>query len=441
MKVLRSQTIQRVAPGDSPATPTDKAPDPQLGAEIIAKERYTTPEFMRLEWAHMWAKVWLLGGREDDMPEPGDYIVTEIGVESVLLVRQHDRSVRAFYNVCQHRGNRLRATGMGSAESFKCAYHHWDYHLDGSFKDIPDLETFPQGAPCTGLTEIPCDTWGSWVWFSLNPQVEPLRDYLGIIPQHLDPYNFHKMAMTRDLTIEWDCNWKTSVDAFNESYHVQGIHPQLLWYLDDLNIQIDCYERHNRYLIPFACLSQRVRVPPDIPPAIKIIMKGAGMDPADYDGRVTEIRGDVQRFKREHGAQQGKDYSRLNDDQLTDDYHYMIFPNITMNIHADDLMMFRQRPHPTDPNKCYFDIWTFDLIPDGEDWPERPRHATHKHGEKSIGMVLDQDAENLPGVQAGMNSAGYRGLWLGNQELRIRHFHKTIDDYIYGPEGKPDGAL
>ena len=64
-----------------------------------------------------------------------------------------------------------------------------------------------------------------------------------------------------------------------------------------------------------------------------------------------------------------------------------------------------------------------------------------KHGEKSIGLVLDQDAANLPGVQAGMNSAGFRGLWLGRQELRIRHFHKVLDDYIYGPDGKPDGAM
>ena len=438
--VIRKVDVGRVDPADSPQTPAEKAPDPQLGTELIRKERYTSPDFMKLEWEQVWTKVWLLGGREDDMPEPGDYVVTELGIESVMLVRQPDSSVRAFYNVCQHRGNRLREQGLGSAESFVCAYHQWEYNLDGTIKRIPDPETFKQGLPCSGLTEIPCDTWGSWVWFSLNRDAEPLRDYLNVIPRHLDPYYFDRMAMTRDLTVEWDCNWKTSVDAFNESYHVQGIHPQLMWYLDDINIQIDCYDKHNRYLIPFACLSPRIRIPPDIPPAIKIIMKGAGMDPADYDGRVTDIRRDVQRFKREHGVGQGKDYSQLNDDQLTDDYHYMIFPNIAMNIHADDLMLFRQRPHPTDPNKMYFDIQTYELIPEGEEWPERPEHAQYKHGEKSIGMVLDQDAHNLPGVQSGMNSAGFRGLWLGEQELRIRHFHKTLDDFIY-PDGKPDDAI
>lgn len=436
MDVKRSVTVSRVSPDDSPETPVDKAPDPDLGTAPVPKERYTSESFMKREWEGIWTRTWLLGGREADIPDPGDYICTEIGVESILIVRQGDGSVRAFYNVCQHRGNQLKAEGLGSTETFKCAYHHWEYNLDGSFKRIPDLDTFPQGAPCKGLEEIPCAAWGSFVWFSLNPDVEPLADYLGVIPQHLDPYHFERMALTRDLTIEWDCNWKTSVDAFNESYHVQGIHPQLLWYLDDTNIQIDCYDKHNRYLIPFACVSPRVPVPPDIPPAIKMIMKQAGMDPADYEGRITDIRRDVQQFKRENAAGQGKDYSSLNDDQLTDDYHYLIFPNVTLNVHADDLMLFRQRPHPTDPNKMFFDVQTYELVPDGEEWPERPEHAQFKHGEKSIGQVLDQDAYNLPTVQKGMMSRGFRNLWMGDQELRIRHFHKVIDDYVYGPGGK-----
>jgi hypothetical protein len=88
----------------------------------------------------------------------------------------------------------------------------------------------------------------------------------------------------------------------------------------------------------------------------------------------------------------------------------------------------------------FYDIMTFELVPDGKDWPARAEHKRWKHGDKSIGLVLDQDAENLPGVQAGMHSKGFKGLWIGAQELRIRHFHKVLDDYVYGPQGKPAGA-
>jgi hypothetical protein len=152
---------------------------------------------------------------------------------------------------------------------------------------------------------------------------------------------------------------------------------------------------------------------------------------------VGDIRRDVQLFKRQHGPAQGKDYSELNDDQLTDDYHYFIFPNISLNVHADDVLMFRQRPHATDPDKMYYDIWVFDLIGAGEEWPtERVKHRTFRHGDRSIGQVLDQDAYNLPTVQLGMKSDSFPGLWIGDQELRIRHFHKVLDDYIYGADGK-----
>lgn len=437
MKVKRDQKIKRIQKKQGPkGTPVKAQPNPKLGTDIIPKERYTSTDYMQQEWDKLWTKVWLLGCREEDIPEPGDHYVTEIGRESIMLVRQKDMSIKAFYNVCQHRGNKLvhsTEQPQEAAASFKCKYHDWEYGLDGGFVDIPDLETFPQGAPdCGGLTSLPCDTWGSFVWFSLNPDAEPLLDYLGVIPEHLDPYHFERMVLTRVLTVEWDCNWKASVDAFNESYHVQGIHPQLLYYLDDKDIQIDCYDKHNRYLIAFGVLSPRVNAPGEIPPPIKVVMKGAGMDPAAYEGSVYDIRADVQKYKRTHGATQGKDYSELNDDQLTDDYHYMIFPNITMNVHADDMMMFRQRPHPEDPNKMLFDYYMYEL-PDNEFDAEeykRPVHKTYKYGEVSLGLVINQDAYNLPHVQAGMNSAGYQGLWISDQELRIRHFHKTLEDFI-----------
>ena len=239
-------------------TPTEKAPEPTLGTDLIPKERYISREFMQREWERMWTKVWNVAGRESDIPNVGDYFTTELGSESFLVVREAPDKVRTFYNVCPHRGNQIRNAGMGHAESFQCAYHFFEFNLDGSKKFVPDEDTFTQGVPQeTALIEVACDTWGGWVWFNMNPEAEPLREFLGEIPAHLDPYHFDQQYLVSDQTILWDCNWKTSVDAFNEVYHVQGIHPQILESLDDIHVQIDLYERHNRYLVPFGLLSPR----------------------------------------------------------------------------------------------------------------------------------------------------------------------------------------
>lgn len=429
--------VERVDPAAAKGTPVEHTPLPDLGYDMIPKERYTDRDYMELEWQHMWTKVWLLGGLESDIPEAGDYICTEIGRESILLVRQKDGGVKAFYNVCMHRGNRVMDWGIGHADSFKCSYHGWEYGWNGRFVNVPDRELFPQGLPCAGLVELPCETWNSFVWFSLDKNVMPFEEYMAPVLGHFEPYHFERMTLTRDVTMEWQCNWKASVDAFNETYHVAATHPQLLWYLDEMDIQVDCYPRHSRYLVPFGITSPHIERIPEIPPPLKYMLTQAGMDPASFSGPVDGIRKAVQQHMRDNPG--GRDYSDLNDDQLTDDYNYLVFPNVTFNTHADHLMLFRHRPHPEDPNRMYFDAWMLDYIVDDDEMPERrPKHQFFEFGTKSLGMVIDQDSSNLPKVQKGMQSAAYPGLWLGDLEYRIRHFHKTLDDYIDGRDLSKD---
>ena len=171
-------------------------------------------------------------------------------------------------------------------------------------------------------------------------------------------------------------------------------------------------------------------------------MKAAGMDPVDYDEPIANIRRDVQKHKRAMGEAAGQGLLGLNDDQLTDDYHYTIFPNLSLNLHADDFWIFRQRPHATDPNKMYYDIWTYELVPQGQEWPQRAKHQSWKHGDKSIGTGA-RPGRGQPArtCRPACTRAGFRGLWLGRQELRIRHFHKVIDDYVpSGPTRPAAGA-
>jgi len=420
---------------ESVQTPVERSPDIEMGNEMIPKERYTSPEFMQQEWDQMWSKVWLVGCREQEIPEPGDYVTQEIGKESLVIVRGEDGEARVLYNICNHRGNRVKFDKSGTAKSLVCAYHLWTYDLEGKLIHVPDEEDFSQGCPQEELSmrQVRTETWGGFVWFNLNPDCEPLSEFLGMVPEHLDPYRFEDMGMVLNQTIEWDCNWKASVDAFKEVYHVQGIHPELQFSIDDVDVQIDLYERHNRYLVPFQTYSPRLGVElEEVPEAIASTMRDVGMNPDDYSGRVADVRQDMQKHKRENQGNSQRDYSMFNDDQLTDDYHYYIFPNITMNIHADHMMLFRQRPHETDPNKMYFDLQMFQQLPDGMTNPEPPENEQFKHGERSLGLVLDQDSVNLPHLQKGMHSEAFKGIWISDQERRIRHMHVTLMDYING---------
>lgn len=412
-------------------TPAKKAPEPDLGTALIPKERYVSPAFMELEWERMWTKVWLMGPRLHDLAAPGDYVCEEIGRESLIFVRTQAGAIRAFYNVCPHRGNRLRNPGSGHLESFRCSYHFWEFELDGSRKNIPDAEDFPQGLPASRVCLKPArtDTWGGWVWYTLDPDAESLESYLGIIPEHLDPYRFDEQYIVNDRTIEWDCNWKTSVDAFNETYHVQAIHPQLLGMLDDVNVQVDLYEKHNRYQVPFGVLSPRYPSPDEVTPGLREMMRLAGLDPTKFPEKAKDVRPLLIDAGRRAALEMGLDVSDLSDDQMVDDYHYMIFPNVTFNIHATGVMVFRQRPHPEDPNRMYFDLSNYVRAPEA---PPRPEPMHHRHGEASLGLVLDQDSYNLPRVQKGMQSKAYEGLHISYQERRIRHMHRTLEGYLFG---------
>jgi phenylpropionate dioxygenase-like ring-hydroxylating dioxygenase large terminal subunit len=416
-----------------------RAPQPDLGHDLVPKERYTSPDFARLEWERMWTKVWLLAGRESDLRAAGDYLTFEIGPESILIVRQADGTLAARYNVCMHRGNRLCEPGRGRApRKFTCAFHGWQYGLDGALLRAVDEQTFPQGVPQERLSlrRVACDTWGGFVWINLDSNPEPLADYLGIIPEHLDPYHFEEWAIAHDVTIEVPCNWKTSVDAFNEAYHIMATHPWTLEFTDDVNTVYDCYERHTRMIFPEAQPSPRHPGRGTLTPKIKeYFLARFGIDPRSV-GSVAEARAAIANAIRAQGPALGCDFSEMNDSQLNDDFHYTIFPNVTFNIHAQFNWVFTHRPHPDDPNRMYFDFLNLVRMPAHEvPRPARERYRAEDGASLAHipgANVLDEDMHNLPRIQAGMRSAAFPGLHLSTQEIRIRHFHQTLMGYVEG---------
>ena len=155
--------------------------NPDLKGLDVDGSRYHSKEFMDKEWNYMWPKVWLLMGREDEIPNPGDYQMEEFGRESFLMIRQSDNKIRSFYNVCQHRGARLTFNDLGSTETFKCPYHGWQWRIDGELIEAQDAEDFPEGNPCgkLKLEEVKTEMFAGFIWINMDKNASSLKEWLG----------------------------------------------------------------------------------------------------------------------------------------------------------------------------------------------------------------------------------------------------------------------
>lgn len=428
-------------PGINPDTPL-----PNIGEERIASERFSSVQFMAQEWPKVWRKVWNPGPRLEELNHPGDYVIHDLGKESFLFTMTSDGSIRGFYNVCQHRGNRL-VTGKpsGTARFFKCAFHGWSYNTDGSIKGVPDPDNFPQfrdGIPKDelGLAEIRIDLWGGWVWFNLDGEAAPLLDFLGELPEQLAPYRLQDMRLLEYKTFLWDSNWKVACDAFNESYHFRGLHPQMLKWSDD-KARIELLGQHSRMINKYGTTSSPYTGAAEVFPELKEWMAYNGMDAESYQGAADDVWKAKTAFSRSIQDNVNAPYKDMTDEQLTDVYHYFIFPGFAMNVFPEGINGFRYRPHETDPNKMYYDLIMLVHYPEGEQLPCERKFFTEKVRYDKIADtpisyivtdVLQQDADNVSVNQLGLKSEGFKGLYLGDQELRLRHFHNTLDQYMAG---------
>ena len=434
-----------------------KAAEPEFGTTPIAGDRYWAPEFARLEADTLWPRVWQVAGRVDQIPDPGDYVTYEIGRDSVIAVRGEDHRVRVFFNVCQHRGNRLVTAEVGTLVTgeFQCAYHGWRFGTDGNLNWVPDEDDFPQGSPCgvRNLIEMSSDTWAGFIWFNMDRDAAPLRDWLDPVADHLDAYQMENMKRTHWVTVEGEFNWKCVQDNFNESYHLPYVHPQTLASMNEHHsgCQFDLYPSgHARMLMPGGGPGPQYTGKPERTlKSLAADLEFWGVDPESHRDDLQGLRIALQQAKRELGGDKGYDFSMYSDEQLTDNYHYTVFPNISFSMKPDGCIWLRATPHPTDPQKCYFDMWYLTLFPQGsseyfsnsmKDWvsvEHQVEHQTGIAGEVSCGPGIDQDVAIWNTQQQGLRSRGFRGEYMPWQERRIRFFHDNIDKLI--AQGALDG--
>lgn len=325
-------------------------------------DRYLDVDWMRTEQARLWPKVWLYACPALDVAESGQHVVFELGRESILVVRSGE--LRAFHNVCPHRGHPL-CSGSGRARTLRCPYHQWTFSLGGALTHRPDADGFPDGE--VGLAEVRCTELGGLVWVCLDPAAPSLRDWLGPVAEAFEAYRVGEMTLANDQTMPLGCNWKSSVDVHNESYHVRFLHPQALPIVDVDGVELTRWDPHGQMVVPF---------------------KEGGPGP--------------------------------------DNHMFYVFPNLQLNCYRDALMLFRHRPDPADPGRCRFDQQIFER----RAGPIRERAHQPLARTDSMGPVTDADLDVVERLQRGMASSGFSGPILGDQESFIAMMHAQLDRFM-----------
>jgi len=419
---------------------------------LIPKERYTSRAFLELELQRLWPRVWQVACRLEEVPEPGDFVEYTIGDQSLLVVRDAHGEIGAFHNACLHRGTQL-GSGSGTFDGgeIRCRFHAWCYALDGELKSVVDREEFGAMPPGLRLAPVRSDCWGGFVWICMDPDAAPLLDFLDPLPSLLAPYHLDRLRLRSYRSTVLPANWKVVVDAFTEAYHVQGTHPQLLPWTDDVSIEYEQFRTHAHYgRLPSA--RRELRPSPRLGLAegewdegaiLAALVEGlGGLFYKDEQELVASLRATpngpgetllsrYQRGRRGLLKARGVEVDDLADDQLTsaDDVYW--FPNVVGPIYPGSAIIFRVRPNGLDPDSAIKDTWMLEWPRPGEKSSRPVRKFYPDWTARDWGLITNQDYANMGHVQAGMKSRGFAGLRLNpRQESNVLHMHRVIDRYL-----------
>ena len=188
---------------------------------------YTDPAVLELERERIFRRSWQYVGHDGDLPERGSFIATRVADVPVVLVRDRENTVRAFLNVCRHRGS-LVCEGSGRRETLQCPYHAWTYGLDGALLSAP--RSGKEGGIATGelgLVPLRLESWGPLLFVNPDHDAAPLADFLDDVPEQIAEAGIELDALRFLIRTESDlaCNWKISAENFLECYHCPTAHP------------------------------------------------------------------------------------------------------------------------------------------------------------------------------------------------------------------------
>ena len=428
----------------------------------IPVEAYVSADYVRAERDKLWRKVWLQVGRVEEIPEVGSYLTYDILDDSIVVVRTASDKIKAYHNVCMHRGRRLVDTPPGARHAcskkkmFVCAYHGWQFNLEGENVHVPYQADW-NGALTkenTRLSEVKLDTWGGWIWINMDPNAEPLRDYLEPVPSMLGPFELQNMRYRWRKWGIFDCNWKVAMEAFNETYHVQTTHPEFNKY-GEFRGWARAQGKHSNigYDAPKGMdenQAAKLRIGTNADPRVSTAeMQVYTWEKANTNTTQTLVNAAL-RLKDElpEGTPGGQVLthwlaSARRDDEArgvvwptVDPTHvgksgtaWQIFPNFQIGHAVNNMLCYNARPYGYDPDKCIFEAAVYELFPRGQE--PKTEWVYSPPTEEAWCYVLGQDFSNMAAVQQGMKSLGFRGPRPNPyMERSTANLHRNLAKYM-----------
>lgn len=414
-----------------------------LGDQDIPYSHYTSHEFAQSEMEKLWPRVWQMACREEHIPEPGDYQVYDIGHLSAIVTRTESMQIKAYVNACMHRGTALKPPGdNGYCQAFRCPFHGWVYSLDGELLELPEDWDFPHvGAGTHSLREILVDTWAGFVFVNFDREAESLTEFLGVLPEHFKDFDIANRRIETHVCKRLPVNWKAAEEAFMEAYHVKETHAGGRDFSEPVTTY-DVYPKNvNRFIHTVGSVNPRMPTAPSEQELMRALWGRRG--PAE-GGCPTVPEGSTARdvyaevIKKSLGEQYDIDFSQYSTAQTLDSIEYFVFPNFFIFPGLSLPMVYRFRPDPKDPDYSYFDLYFLRPSEPGSSQPppepmmlDVKDSYTLAEGLGFLGAVYDQDTDNMAAQTRGFKTCAKGGQTLGNyQEVRIRHLHQRIKEYV-----------
>jgi nitrite reductase/ring-hydroxylating ferredoxin subunit len=433
--------------------------DQLLKPVTVGTEAYLSEDYARAERDKLWRKVWLQAGRIEDIPEVGDFITYDILDDSVIITRTGPDMIKAYHNVCPHRGRRLIDTPAGARNArgrrtnFVCGFHGWTFNLDGRNTYIEHKDDW-QGCldeHRTSLGVVQVDSWGGWLWINLDPEARPLAEYLSPAAELLDPYQLQNMRSRWRKWIIFECNWKVAMEAFAETYHITSTHPEFMAF-GQYRGWARNHGLHNNigYEAPknMAEDAGKLRVGTGEDPRLATAeMQVYIWENANTNTTMTLVEA-AKRLKDElpegtpaaevsmHWIQSARaaDEARGVVWPTVDPSHtakagtaWQIFPNFQIGHAVNNMLCYAARPYGTNPDMCIFEAAVYELYPEGE----APKTEWEYTEPGDWPPVLQQDFTNMAAVQQGMKNVGFRGTQPNPYaERSVASLHLNLSRYM-----------